>query len=68
MLTSDLLLVRKRGPYLEPRYVDSKASGILTLAQEIIDIFVEHQGKTRGELHDVLDTRAAEATGAPVGF
>ena len=62
MLTSDLLLVRKRGPYLEPRYVDPKAQGILNLAQDIIDIFTEHQGKTRGELHDTLDTRAAEAT------
>lgn len=62
MLTSDLLLVRKRGPYLEPRYVDPKAQGILALAQDIIDIFAEHQGKTRGELYDVLDTRAGEAT------
>ena len=55
MLTSDLLLVRRRGPYIEPRYVDTTASGIIALAEEIIGIFTDHQGKSRGELHSALD-------------
>ena len=62
MLTSDLLLVRRRGPYLEPRYVDATAPGIIALAQEMIAIFADHQGKSRGELHSALDLRAAEST------
>ena len=62
MLTSDLLLVRRRGPYIEPRYVDTAASNIIALAEEIINIFTNHQGKSRGELHSALDLRAAEAT------
>lgn len=62
MLTSDLLLVRRRGPYIEPRYVDATAPGIIALAQEMIAIFADHQGKSRGELHGALDMRAAEST------
>lgn len=62
MLTSDLLLVRRRGPYLEPRYVDTTAPNIITLAEELIGIFEDHQGKSRGELRTALDTRAAEST------
>ena len=62
MLTSDLLLVRRRGPYLEPRYVDATAPGIIALAEEMIAIFDDHQGKSRGELHGALDARAAEST------
>ena len=62
MLTSNLLLVRRRGPYLEPRYVDTAAIPIIALAEEIIEIFTYHQGKSRGELYNALDVRAAEAT------
>ncbi|MDA0745185.1 MAG: DUF790 family protein [bacterium] len=62
MLTSDLLLTRKRGPYIEPRYVDVRAEHNVALAQELIDIFEAHRGKTRGELRSALDTRAGEAT------
>ncbi len=59
MLTSDLLLVRRRGPYLEPRYVDTSAANIITLAEELIGIFEDHQGKSRKELYTALDTRSA---------
>jgi hypothetical protein len=62
MLTSDLLLVRRRGPYLKPRYVDTTAPNIITLAEELIWIFEDHQGKSRGELRTALDSRAAEST------
>lgn len=62
MLTSDLLLTRKRGPYLEPRYVNTSAPEIIDLAQTLIGIFTDHQGQTRGALHAALDARAAEAT------
>ena len=50
MLTSDLLLTRSRGPYIEPRYVDVEDPALIDLAQALIDIHAEHQGKTRREL------------------
>jgi len=62
MLTSDLLLARMRGPYIEPRYVDATADRMVDLAQDIIGIFEAHRGKTRGDLYAALDARAGEAT------
>ncbi len=62
MLTSDLLLTRTRGPYINPRYVDADSDRMIDLAQDLIDIFKSHRNKTRRELHAALDTRAGEAT------
>ncbi|MCZ6633013.1 MAG: DUF790 family protein [bacterium] len=62
MLTSDLLITRRRGPYLEPRYIDPTAPSIIDLAADIIHIFSAHQGQTRRDLHTALDTRAGDAT------
>ncbi len=62
MLTSDLLLTRARGPYIDPRYVDVRADRMVDLAQDLIDIFESHRGNTRGELHAALDARAGDAT------
>ena len=36
MLTSDLLLTRSRGPYIEPRYVDATDDQYLDLTQALI--------------------------------
>ena len=62
MLTSDLLLTRSRGPYIEPRYVDVEAPALIDLAQALIDIHIEHQGKTRRELQRALDLLAGDRT------
>ena len=43
MLTSDLLLTRSRGPYIEPRYVDAAA-------QQFIALYAEHAGQPAGLL------------------
>ena len=62
MLTSDLLLTRSRGPYIEPRYVDATDDQYLDLAQALIDIFQAHQGHSRKELQAALDQYAGDRT------
>ncbi len=62
MLTSDLLLTRARGPYIEPRYIDPQAPHYLGLAQDLIGLFAEHQGKTRRELQAALDLYEGDRT------
>jgi predicted nuclease of restriction endonuclease-like RecB superfamily len=55
MLSSELLLTRSRGPYVEPRYVDPGAAQYLDLAASLVEVFARHQGRSRGELHQALD-------------
>ena len=62
MLTSDLLLTRSRGPYIEPRYVAVEDPALIDLAQALIDVHAEHQGKTRRELQRALDLLAGDRT------
>ena len=62
MLTSDLLLTRSRGPYIEPRYVAVEDPAFIDLAQALIEIHVEHQGKTRRELQRALHLLAGDRT------
>lgn len=62
MLTSDLVLTRSRGPYVFPCTVDATDQGYVGLAQDLIDLFSGHRGKTRRELYRALDARAGDAT------
>lgn len=62
MLTSDLLLTRNEGPYLYPRYIDIETPRFVRMAEELIEIFVEHEGKTRRELTDALNRYAEDST------
>ncbi len=62
MLTSDLLQTRAEGPYLYPRYIKTDARRFLTMAEELIAIYTEHQGKTRRELTDALTQYADDST------
>jgi uncharacterized protein len=62
MLTSDLLLTRNEGPYLYPRYIDIATPRFVRMAEELIEIFVEHEGKTRRELTDSLNRYAEDST------
>ncbi|RMD94884.1 MAG: DUF790 family protein, partial [Calditrichaeota bacterium] len=57
MLTSDLLRYKINDKYITPRYLTRKhASYYLQIARDLISIFQEHVGKTRGELEAALDT------------
>ncbi len=62
MLTSDLLLTRSEGPYIFPRYIKVDAPRYIRLAEDLINIFVQHQGKTRRELTAALDRYAEDST------
>lgn len=62
MLTSDLLLTRNEGPYLYPRYIDIATPRFVRMAEELIEIFVAHEGKTRRELTDSLNRYAEDST------
>ncbi|MGE0823568.1 MAG: DUF790 family protein [Candidatus Binatia bacterium] len=62
MLTSDLLQTRTEGPYLYPRYIKIDAPRFITMAEELIAIYCEHEGKTRRELTDALQRYADDST------
>ena len=62
MLTSDLLQTRNHGPYIYPRYIKTEAPRAQALAEQLIAIFGEHQGKTRRELSDALNQYAQDST------
>jgi predicted nuclease of restriction endonuclease-like RecB superfamily len=62
MLTSDLLLTRNEGPYLYPRYIATDTPRFVCMAEELIEIFVEHESKTRRELTDALNRYAEDST------
>lgn len=62
MLTSDLLQTRKHGPYIYPRYMKTEAPRFRALAEQLIAIFHDHQGKTRRELTDALSQYAQDST------
>ncbi|MGE0681063.1 MAG: DUF790 family protein [Candidatus Binatia bacterium] len=62
MLTSDLLLTRNEGPYLYPRYIAVDSPRFARMAEELIEIFSDHEGKTRRELTDALNRYAEDST------
>jgi hypothetical protein len=62
MLTSDLLQIRSEGPYLYPRYIKVEAARFLGMAEELIAIYTDHQGKTRRELTEALNRYAEDST------
>ena len=62
MLTSDLLLTRTEGPYLYPRYIKVDAPRFINMAQELIAIYADHEGKPRRELTTTLNQYAEDRT------
>jgi len=55
MLSSELLLTRRRGPYVEPCYLDPGAARYLDLAAGLIECFTQHEGQPRRLLRQALD-------------
>ncbi len=54
MLTADLVLVRMYRGEVRPRYIDSADEELLALAEQLIDLFTEHEGRPRHELSQEL--------------
>ena len=62
MLTTDLLLTRSRGAYIEPRYIDIAVPSYTQLAADLIALFGQHQGQPRKTLQTALDAYAGDST------
>jgi len=62
MLTSDLLLTRNEGPYIYPRDIKIESQRFVSMAEELIAIYAQHEGKTRRELADALNRYAEDST------
>src|SRR5262249_4047649 len=62
MLTADLLLTRSEGPYLYPRYIKTESQRFARMAEELIALYAQHEGKTRRELTDALRRSAEDVT------
>lgn len=64
MLTADLVMARLYKGEVKPRFVDPGNEEMVLLAEQLIEIFAEHQGLTRGELEAAL----AELRGTDTEF
>jgi predicted nuclease of restriction endonuclease-like RecB superfamily len=65
MLTSDLIRTKKlKGGRIEPLYLDTLRPDALHRAKQLVAIFHEHQGKTRG----AIDAAVADAIGHGTDF
>src|ERR1700759_4900021 len=62
MLTSDLAMNRVRGGNIEPRTINPTDKGYLEMANDLIAIFVEHEGERRAELDRELDEYVGTGT------
>ncbi len=62
MLTSDLLQTRTEGPNVYPRYIKTEGHRFVTMAEELIALYVDQQGKTRRELMDALSQYSQDST------
>ncbi len=62
MLTRDLLRARRRKDQVLPQYVDLADPALGALAAELIELFVSHRERPRGELEEALVARIGERT------
>jgi predicted nuclease of restriction endonuclease-like RecB superfamily len=61
MLTADLAMSWRRGSATGPRYIDADAS-YLQVADDLIAIFREHEGRRRAELDEELEEYVGSGT------
>ncbi|MEM7052249.1 MAG: DUF790 family protein [Acidobacteriota bacterium] len=54
MLTSDLIQVRRQRGEIRPRYIDTSDDGHRDLADQLVTLVADHQGKRRAELDSAL--------------
>lgn len=62
MLTSDLAFSWRRGDKIFPRLIKTNNASLLTDAENLIAVFEEFQGKTRGELERELEEYVGTGT------
>src|ERR1044072_298276 len=54
MLTADLAMSWQRGDRINPRYIDAEDEEHLRAAEDLIALFVSHDGRTRAALEESL--------------
>src|ERR1043165_5363880 len=54
MLTADLAMSWQRGDRINPRYIDAEDEEYLRAAEDLIALFVSHDGRTRAALAESL--------------
>src|ERR1700755_2530277 len=62
MLTADLALSWQRGEQIKPRYVDADDGEYLRAAEDLIALFVEHDGARRSTLEESLQDYVGTGT------
>ena len=62
MLTADLVLVRIYRGEIRPRYIEPADEDLLALAEQLIDLFTEHEGGPRHELSRELQELVGTGT------
>ena len=56
MITLDLVRTRREGHKIIPQYIDVNRKELLNIADNLIAIYEGHYGKSRGELHTIVDS------------
>src|SRR5215211_381963 len=54
MLTADLAMSWQRGERISPRYIDAEDEEYLRAAEDLVALFVSHDGRTRAALEESL--------------
>jgi hypothetical protein len=54
VLTSDLVRLKVRSGVVQPGWVDRSSNRLLEIAQRLIELFHQHEGRSRGELDEAL--------------
>src|SRR3712207_4428589 len=54
MLTADLAMSWQRGERITPRYIDTGDEEYVRVAEDFIEVFREHEGRTRAALEEYL--------------
>src|SRR5215211_5022532 len=62
MLTADLAMSWQRGDRIQPRYIDAEDEEYLRAAEDLVALFVSHDGRTRAALEESLQEYVGTGT------
>src|SRR5215203_5165214 len=62
MLTADLAMSWQRGDRINPRYIDVEDEEYLRVAEDLVALFVSHEGRTRAALEESLQEYVGTGT------
>jgi predicted nuclease of restriction endonuclease-like RecB superfamily len=62
MLTADLAMSWQRGERITPRYIDTGDEEYVRVAEDFVEVFREHEGRTRAALEEYLQEYVGTGT------